>query len=123
VPVRLADDLCMFLGNDAVEDLDDVVGMATNGGHRAQLVFASRVACLNDPTLPCAALEAANCITSPFDAGRVGHRPRREVEVVGLVDDRKEGRGDEVRFDRYLFLAPGEDDLKCGSRTPSVRKF
>ncbi len=48
VTVRLADDLCMFLGNDAVEDLDNVVRMAPDGGHRAQLVFTSCVACLND---------------------------------------------------------------------------
>ena len=48
MPIRLADDLRMSLGNDAVEDLDDVVGMAPDGGHRAQLVLAPRAASLND---------------------------------------------------------------------------
>jgi hypothetical protein len=38
----------MFFGNDAVEDLDDVVGMATDGGHGAQLVLVPRAASLND---------------------------------------------------------------------------
>ncbi len=46
--VRLADDLRVLLGDDAIENLNDVVRVSADGGDGAELELAAVLAALND---------------------------------------------------------------------------
>ena len=123
VAVGLADDLRMFLGNDAVEDLDDVVGMATNGGHRAQLVFAPRVACLNDQL--CHAVPWKRPIVSRHHSIRaesVTARGERWKSKVLLMTGKEAVATKCASIDTSSLLR-AKTTSSFGSLTPCLRKF
>ena len=67
-PVRLADDLRVLLGDDAVEDLDRVVGVAADGVDRAELELAPLVVSADDD-LGHAGRRLAGIITRPRAIG------------------------------------------------------
>jgi len=111
-----------FLGNDAVEDLDDVVRMAPDGGHRAQLVFTSCVACLNDQLCQCAALKAP-IVSRHIRCGRwsVTARGERWNSTVLLITGKKAVATKCASIDTSSLLR-AKTSSRFGSLTPSLRK-